>query len=121
MFPTERNLPPPHGRVCHLGFRGNFLQDLNVQIDLGHHLLERDVLLLEMSQPLHVHRFELPHALAPGAEIVRLLIACFLATAATCARSAARKIYTICPADNRAFFVAPWLSIGPSSQGVKRL
>src|SRR5580692_3368036 len=35
---------------------------------LGQHLLEPCVLGLKLAQPLHLHRLELPEALAPGAD-----------------------------------------------------
>jgi hypothetical protein len=44
---------------------------LDLEVALGHQLLELGVLLLEMTQPLHVDRLELAEALAP--QIDRLI------------------------------------------------
>lgn len=49
-------------------FCGDFLQDLNVQIPFTSQLFWPRVLLLQLPQSLHIHRFQLPKALASGVD-----------------------------------------------------
>ena len=49
-------------------FCGDFLQDLDVHDRLGQQLLEPTVLGLKLPQSLHIDRFQLPEALAPGVD-----------------------------------------------------
>src|SRR5205823_9811994 len=87
-------------------FCGDFLHHLDLEIALGHQLLQPGVLRLELPQAPDVARLQAPETLAPSVD--RLLAdPCRLATAETGSRSASRMIATICSSVNRPLRIAP--------------
>jgi hypothetical protein len=101
-----RRRPAAGARVRLRFFSRDLLEDVDLEIAVGHHFLQPTIFLLELTGPLDVGRFQRPEPLSPRVD--RLITdAVLLATSAIGRWSASRRITTICSSVNRAFFMTP--------------
>src|SRR4051812_32772081 len=61
----RRRRPAAGARVRLPLFSGDLLEDVDVEIAVGHHLLKPTVFLLELTEALDVRRFQRPEPLPP--------------------------------------------------------
>jgi hypothetical protein len=87
-------------------FSGDLLEDVDLEIAVGHHLFQPAIFELQLFEPLHVARLQAAEMLPPGVDRLRLT-PCFFATSGTDFSSASRRMVTICSSVNGVFFMAP--------------